>query len=148
MIEKIWGIFLGSGLSIIFACFYIALTLYLIITFAENQYPGILSNVAQQTDPELIDNVQTMSTSVLGFFVLLLTMNRLSGQIVKLANQFGGDAPSSSWIRMFNGLKKLSIAAGKATLAVALASPSLAKDAANEVKDVAVSATQNGSGGS
>ena len=147
MLEKLWGIFLGTGLSVIFACFYIALTLYLVITFAEKQYPGILSNVVQQTDPDLIENIQTMSTSTIAFFVLLLSMNRLSGYIVKLANQFGGDAANSSWIKMFGGLKKLSIAAGKAALAVALASPAIAASAANEVKDVAKSAAQDGMSG-
>lgn len=144
MLGKLWGVFLGTGLSVIFACFYIAITMYLVITFAEKTYPGILSNIAQQTDPDLIDNVQTMSTSTLAFFVLLLAMNRLSAHIVKLANQFGGEAANSSWIRMFGGLKKLSITAGKAALAVALASPSLAKDAASEVKDVASSMAQDG----
>lgn len=145
MFEKLWGIFIGTGLTLIFASFYVTLTLYLVITFAEQQYPGILSNAVQQNDPDLYYDVLSIKSSVLGFFVLLLAMNRLSKHISRIANQFGGETASSSWFRMFGGLKQLSIAVSKAVLAVALASPSLAKDAANEVKDITKSIAQDGS---
>lgn len=146
--EKFWGVFFGTGLTLVFSSFYIALTLYLILIFADKQYPGILSATKPQYSSEMVEDTITMSTSTLALFVLMISMNRLSPQIIKLANQFGGDAPQSSWAKMVGGLKRMAIAAAKLVLAVALASPSLAKDAANEAKNVAGSVAQDGMGSS
>lgn len=144
MAEKIWGVFFGTGISFVFASFYIVLTLYLILIFADKQYPGILSGATQTYSPDMVEDSLTFSTSTLALFVLLISLNRLSPQIIKLANQFGGDAAQSSWVKAVGGLKRLAIVAAKVVLAVVLASPSLAKDAVSEVKDVAGSVAQDG----
>jgi len=144
MIGRLWGVLLGAGLTLMFSCFYVALTVFVITVYAEKNYPGIFGNAVQSKDPNLLVEVQGLSTTIVGFFVLILCMNRLGGVISKLANQFGGEAPDASFIKAFQGAKKLTIAAGKAALAVAVASPTLAKEAASEAKEVAKSAVQSG----
>ena len=144
MLGRVWGVMLGAGINLIFACFYIALTVYVTTVYAEKNYPGIMGETLQANDPALIEDVQSLSTNLIGFFILILCMNRLGGLISKIANQFGAESVDSSFIRAFQGMKKLSIAAGKTALAVALASPTLAKQAANEAKEVAKSVVDSG----
>ena len=144
MIGRLWGILLGAGLTLIFSCFYVALTVFVITVYADKNYPGIFGTTTQSKDPDLLVEVQGLSTTMIGFFVIVLCMNRLGGVISKLANQFGGEAPASSFTKAFMGAKKLSIAAGKAALAVAVASPTVAKEALNDAKEVAKSVAQSG----
>ena len=139
MLGRLWGVLLGAGVCLMFTCFYIALTTYVVALYAEKNYQGILGTTLQERDPALIEEVQGMSTTLIGFFVLILCMNKLGGYIPKLANQFGAESVESSYIKAFQGLKKLSIAAGKMALAVAVASPTVAKEAWNETKSVAKS---------
>ena len=143
MIGRVWGVLLGSGLTLMFSCFYVALTVFVVTVYAEKNYPGIFGTTTQSKDPNLLVEVQGLSTTIVGFFVLILCMNRLSGFISKLANQFGGEAPESSFIKAFQGVKKLSLAATKTAIAVAVASPTLAKQAWDETKEVAKSVAQD-----
>ena len=144
MLGRLWGILLGAGMTLMFSCFYIALTTYVVIQYAEKHYPGILGATLQAKDPKLVDAVQTMSTSLVGFFILVLCMNRLGGVVPKLANEFGGESVNSSFLAAFNGIKKLSIAAGTAAVALVTASPTVAKQALSEAKDVAKSVASAG----
>ena len=137
MLGRLWGVLFGACLNLIFISFYISLTVYVIMIFAEKTYPGILGNTLQQNDPDLIDQVKTFSTGMIGFFVLILCMNKLGGHIFKFANQMGGESVEGSFIRAFQGFKKLSIAAFKLVLAVAFASPTIALEAARDTKNVA-----------
>ena len=143
MLGRLWGVLLGAGLTLMFSCFYVALTVFVVNVYAEKNYPGIFGTTAQSKDPNLLIEIQGLSTTIIGFIVVVLCMNRLGGFIPKLSNQFGGEAPDSSFIKAFQGVKKLSIAAGKAALAVAVASPTIAKEAVNDAKEVAKSAAQS-----
>ena len=143
MLGRLWGVLLGAGLTLMFSCFYVALTVFVVNVYAEKNYPGIFGSATQSKDPNLLVEVQGLSTTIIGFVVVILCMNRLGGFISKFSNQFGGEAPDSSFIKAFQGAKKLSIAAGKAALAVAVASPTVAKEAWSDVKEVTKSAAQN-----
>ena len=140
LLKKAWDIFFGTGVMLFFICVYLSLSLYIILVFVDRYYPGILGSATQSTDPGLTDSVETLSTSALGFFVLILSINKLARHVPKIANAFGAPTVSSSWARAFQQFKKLGIAAGKAALAVALRSPGLAKEALKDAKDVAQSA--------
>lgn len=122
-----------------FTCVYMALTIYVIKLSAEKNYPGIFIKAAQETNPVMAQDVDTLSVSIIGLFVLVLSMGKFGAHIPKIANSFGAQTVNSSWVKVFNGFKQLSIAAGKAALAIALASPGLAKSAAKEAADVAKS---------
>jgi len=137
---KLWGILLGAGMTVMFTCVYLALTIYVIKLSVERHYPGLFVRAAVETNPVMSQDVQTMSVSVIGIFVLTLSMAKFGAHIPKIANSFGAQTVNSSWVKVFNGLKQLSIAAGKAALAIALASPGLAKGAVKDVADVAKSA--------
>ena len=137
LIGKLWGVILGSGMTLLFSCFYVTLTTYIILLFAERTYPGILGPSRQASDPGLVNDITTLSSGSLAFFVLILALNKLSGYIPDLANQFGGESVRGSWVKAVNGLKKLSIATAKIAIGIAISNPSLVKQAANEVKDVA-----------
>ena len=143
MLGRLWGVLFGAGLNIIFISFYIALTIYVIMIFAEKTYPGILGNTIQQTDPDLIEDVKTLSTGLIGFFVLILCMNKLGGHVFKFANQLGGESVEGSFVRAFQAFKKLSIAAGKMAIAIAVGSPTVALSAVRDTKNVAKDIAQN-----
>lgn len=139
-LKKLWGVFFGAGMTVFFICVYLALSIYVIMMFVNKHYPGILESATQATDPALVDNAQTLSTSIIGFFVLILAMNKLGAHVPKIANSFGAETVASSWIKAFNGVKKLAIAAAKTAVAVAIASPAVAESARKDVQDVAKSA--------
>ncbi|MBR6412939.1 MAG: hypothetical protein IKS41_07275 [Alphaproteobacteria bacterium] len=143
MLGRLWGVFFGAGLNLIFIAFYIALTVYVVVVFAEKTYPGILGNATQQNDPDLVDLVKTFSPGLIGFFVLILCMNKLGAYIFKFANQLGGESVEGSFIRAFQGFKKLAIAAGKMAIAVAVSSPTVAMEAVRDTKNVAKEIAQN-----
>ena len=144
LLKKVWDIFFGTGVMLFFICVYISLALYILLKFVKLNYPqgSILGSATQSTDPGLTDSVETLSASALGFLVLILSINKLARHVPKIANAFGAQTVSSSWARAFHQFKKLAITAGKAALAVALRSPSLAKEAVKEVKEVAQSAVK------
>ena len=71
-------------------------------------------------------------------------MNRLGGVVPKWANEFGGESGNSSFLAAFNGIKKLSIAAGTAAVALVTASPTIGKQALSQAKDVAKSVASAG----
>ena len=137
MLGRLWGVLFGASLNLMFISFYISLTVYVIMVYAEKNYPGILGNTVQANDPSLIEQVQGMSTSLIGFFVLILSMNKLSSHIFKFANQLGGESVDSSFIKAFQGFKKLAIAATKMAIAIAVGSPTVALEAVRETKNVA-----------
>ena len=151
MLGRLWGVLFGAALNLMFISFYISLMVYVIMVFAEKTYPGILGNTVQANDPDLIAQVQGMSTGLIGFFVLILCLNKLSAHIFKFANQIGGESVEGSFIRFVQGFKKLSIAAGKMAIAVAVASPTVAfsalRDTKNVAKDIAQHNTDDGGGG-
>jgi len=151
MLGRLWGVLFGAALNLMFISFYISLMVYVIMVFAEKTYPGILGNTVQANDPDLIAQVQGMSTGLIGFFVLILCLNKLSAHIFKFANQIGGESVEGSFIRFVQGFKKLSIAAGKMAIAVAVASPTVAfsalRDTKNVAKDIAQRNTDDGGGG-
>ena len=148
MLGRLWGVLFGAGLNLIFISFYISLTVYVIMVYAEKNYPGILGSTVQSMDPTLIDQVQSMSSSLIGFFVLILCLNRLSRHIFKFANQLGGESVEGSFMRAFQGFKKLTIAAGKLSIALAVGSPTVALSALRDTKNVAKDIAQvNTSGG-
>ena len=133
----LWKIILGAGIMLVVACFYIVLLVYTIMSYAEKYYPGILGSSIQQKDPLLIQAVQTMSSSLLGFFVLIICMQRLSGSISKIANHIGGSSAESSFLNAFRMGKTMVQVVAKLAIAAAMASPTLAKDALNDTKKVA-----------
>ena len=137
LLKKLWDIFFGTGVMLFFICVYLSLMLYVVLLFTERYYPGILGSATQSTDPGLSDSVETLSTSALGFFVLILSFNKLSRHIPRIANAFGAQTVASSWSRAFQQFKKLAVAATKAALAAALASPAIAASAAKDAKEVA-----------
>ncbi len=149
IIGKSWGILLGSGMVVFFSCVYISLVVSVLTRFTDQYYPGIMGSGTQANDPSFALEAQSLSTGILAFFVLLLGLNKLSKYIPNLANAFGGETVQSSWIKVYNGMKQLAIAAAKVTFAAAVASPSVAKSAVDDVKDVAKSAAKSaGPGGS
>lgn len=144
-----WGVLISSGMLVFFSCIYIALVVSVLTRFTNQYYPGIMGSGTQSTDPSFVLEAQSLSTGVLAFFVLVLGLNKLSKYIPNLANMFGGETSQSSWIKVYNGMKQLAIAAAKVALAMAVASPSVAKSAVDDVKDVAKSAAKSaGPGGS
>ena len=152
IIKTLWKIVLNAGITLMLSCFYVALTCYTVMTFAEKYYPGILGDSVQQKDPELVFAVSTMSTSMLGFFVLILCMNRLSATVPRVATLLSGSkSVPSSFQGAFNFGKRLTGSATKAGLALAAASPTLAKEALGDLKDSAkemAASSANTGGGS
>ena len=147
-LKSIWEIILGAGITLMTACFYIVLVVYSVQTYAEKYYPGILGTALQERDPELVLAVHTMSSSLVGFFVLILCMQRLSGSITKIAGHIGGTAVESSFTGAIKTGQKLVKTVAKTAAAVALASPALAKSAAEDIKqgamEIAQKTTQGG----
>ena len=141
-LKSIWEIILGSGITLMTACFYIVLVVYSVQTYAEKYYPGILGTALQERDPDLVMAVHTMSPSLVGFFVLILCMQRLSGSITKIAGHIGGTPVESSFTSAIKIGQKMITTAAKAAAAVALASPALAKSAAEDVKQGAAQMAQ------
>jgi len=148
MLKRLWGVLFAASLNLMFIAFYIAVTVYVLMMFAEKAYPGILGDAVQANDPKLVIAVQSMDTGLIGFFVLVLCLNKLSTHIFKFANQLGGESVEGSFIRVIQGFKKLAIAAGKLAIAAAFASPTVAKEALRDAKNLAKDIAQhNGQGG-
>ena len=133
-LKSIWEIILGAGITLMTACFYVVLVVYSVQTYAQKYYPGILGTALQERDPDLIMAVQTLSSSLIGFFVLIVCMQRLSGSITQIAGHIGGKPIESSFTSALKTGKQVTKTLAKTALAVAVASPTLAKSAAEDIK--------------
>ena len=106
LLKKLWGVLLGAGMTVLFTCIYLAIAIYVILASAEKNYPGILGDALQSTDPYLSASVQSMSSSLIGFFVVVLSMGRFARHVPKIANALGGETVNASWYAAFNSFKK------------------------------------------
>lgn len=149
LIKKLWGVFFGSCVVLLFTSLYMALAMYVILTGMNEIYPGILGAARQQTDPNLAKSIENMSNSAVAIFVLIMCMNKLSRYIPELANQFGGETVRSTFVKVLNGVKQLAIAVAKLAIAAAVGSPTMAKSALKNVKKAGkegLGMAQNGGG--
>lgn len=150
LIKKLWGVFFGSCVILLFTCLYMALSMYVILKGVNEVYPGMLGMARQSMDPNLAKSIENMSNSAVAIFILIMCMNKLSRYLPELANQFGGETVRSSFVKVLNGLKQLALAAAKLAVGVALGSPSMAKSAVKNVKAAGketLGAMQQGNGG-
>lgn len=135
LVKKLWGVFFGSCVILLFTSLYIALAMYVILTGVSEIYPGMLGSARQTTDPGLAASIENMSNSAVAIFMLIMCINKLSRYLPELANQFGGETVRSTFIKVLNGLKQLAIAATKVAIAAAVGSPTMAKSALKNVKE-------------
>ena len=150
LIKKLWGVFFGSCVILLFTCLYMALSMYVIIKGVNEVYPGLLGSARQTTDPGLVTSIENLSNSAVAIFILIMCMNKLSRYLPELANQFGGETVRSSFVKVLNGLKQLALATAKLAVGVALGSPTMAKSAVKNVKAAGketLGAMQQGNGG-
>ncbi len=112
-IKKAWDIIFGSMFQIFMACIFIAIMVNIIYTYTDANYPGILTNSKQTNDPKLLSELQRLSSTSIGFLALLVCILKLSGSIPKISGYFGGNDQQSEFVKIFNGLKQLSINATK-----------------------------------
>ena len=135
LVKKLWGVFFGSCVILLFTSLYIALAMYVILTGVSEIYPGMLGSARQTTDPGLASSIENMSNSAVAIFMLIMCINKLSRYLPELANQFGGETVRSTFIKVLNGLKQLAMAAAKFAIAAAVGSPTMAKSALKNVKE-------------
>lgn len=133
-LKKGWEVLFGSMFNILFACIFIGILVYVVTVFAEQTYPGIFGSALQKSSPAFAEDVRRLSTSSLGFLVLVMALNKLSRHIPQLAGFFGGDGSQSGIIQAANGFKQLAINAAKIAAGVVMGNPQLIADGANGLK--------------
>ena len=110
-IKKAWDVVFGAMFQLLIGCIYIGLVVGVIQLFADNNWPGMLGNSRQTSDPSMMVNFRRLSTEAISFFALIIIMNRMQSNIPAIAGALGGDSSRSEIVGFMNGVKQLAISA-------------------------------------
>ena len=106
--------------QLLIGCIYIGLVVGVIQLFADNNWPGMLGNSRQTSDPSMMVNFRRLSTEAISFFALIIIMNRMQSNIPAIAGALGGDSSRSEIVGFMNGVKQLAISAAMIAAGAAL----------------------------
>lgn len=151
-IKKAWDVVFGAMFQLLIGCIYIGLVVGVIQLFADNNWPGMLGNSRQTSDPSMMVNFRRLSTEAISFFALIIIMNRMQSNIPAIAGALGGDSSRSEIVGFMNGVKQLAISAAMIAAGAALSAfgfpggaamiQSGAQRAASQAEDAAKDATK------
>lgn len=151
-IKKAWDVVFGAMFQLLIGCIYIGLVVGVIQLFADNNWPGMLGNSRQTSDPSMMVNFRRLSTEAISFFALIIIMNRMQSNIPAIAGALGGDSSKSEIVGFMNGVKQLAISAAMIAAGAALSAfgfpggaamiQSGAQRAASQAEDAAKEATK------
>lgn len=119
-IKKAWDVVFGAMFQLLIGCIYIGLVVGVIQLFADNNWPGMLGNSRQTSDPSMMTSFRRLSTEAISFFALILIMNRMQSNIPAIAGALGGDSSKSEIVSFMNGIKQLAISAAMIAAGAAL----------------------------
>lgn len=159
-IKKAWDVVFGAMFQLLIGCIYIGLVVGVIQLFADNNWPGMLGNSRQTSDPGMLINFRRLSTEAISFFALILIMNRMQSNIPAIAGALGGDSSKSEIVAFMNGVKQLAISAAMIAAGAALSAfgfpggaammsagaQRMADQAQDAAKDAIAEVTDTGSG--
>lgn len=160
-IKKAWDVLFGAMFQLLISCIYIGLVVGVIQLFADNNWPGMLGNSRQTSDPSMMISFRRLSVEAISFFALILIMNRMQSNIPAISGALGGDSSKSEIVSFMNGIKQLAISATMIAIGALLSAvgipggTTLLKKGATRVKeqaeavakDVTATVTDTGSGG-
>lgn len=151
-IKKAWDVVFGAMFQLLIGCIYIGLVVGVIQLFADNNWPGMLGNSRQTSDPSMMVNFRRLSTEAISFFALIIIMSRMQSNIPAIAGALGGDSSRSEIVGFMNGVKQLAISAAMIAAGAALSAfgfpggaamiQSGAQRAASQAEDAAKEATK------
>lgn len=119
-IKKAWDVLFGAMFQLLISCIYIGLVVGVIELFADNNWPGMLGNSRQASDPSMMISFRRLSTEAISFFALILIMSRMQSNIPAIAGALGGDSSKSEIVSFMNGIKQLAISAAMIAAGAAL----------------------------
>lgn len=119
-IKKAWDVVFGAMFQLLIGCIYIGLVVGVIQLFADNNWPGMLGQSRQTSDPSMMVNFRRLSTEAISFFALIFIMNRMQSNIPAIAGALGGDSSKSEIIGFLNGVKQLAISVSMVAAGAAL----------------------------